>query len=816
MSENKMLNIDFASGLKLRLEPCTNEIVRIRASVDGSFKESLLERYQIIKTDWSDFDYKTQANGDEIELRTSQFTMSVNRQNGIISVAGSSGKPLIKEIRLYPSERTQNSDNLKVLEGEQPKGWTPNFGVQTLVCPLEQAACGSDSDCGGLPESLQKYFCAKKPDGVIIGDTANPGEMHKTEAVKTEAVKENFSIAELSINEGVRFYGGGSASRTQIQHRGSALQFWATYQKSEAPMPFLVCSEGWGVFHNTTTRNYMDVGRFRQDNLYLVDTDSGLDFYLIVADDMAGVIEAYTSLTGKPYLLPKWAYGLAFGGNHLENQFDTLDNALRFRQEQIPCDIYWLEPQWMETHYDLSTKKKWNESRFQVDYHWLPDQKDPKRSNLFVNRMKELGFKTALWLCANHDLSIEEEDHLATSKGQPQSGQEHWFDHLRKFIDHGVAGFKLDPGRTINEHPERQYHNGRGDAEMHNLNQVLLLKQMCRTFRDHTGKRGFHHYCGAYAGSQHWGAMTVGDNGGGPKTLFDILNHAFCGNTNMAIDALEDVAVKGPAIHYTFFTPWIQLNSWAWMLHPWYYNEHDKEMFRFYAQLRYSLIPYIYSAAIQATVSGIPIIRPMALAYPDDRNLDECVNQFMFGENILVGAFTDTVYLPEGNWIDYWTGIKYAGKQTLKCNIPENRGGPLFIRSGAIIPCQKPVQYIGDQPTETIILKVYPEGQSSYTLLEDDGISFNYETGAIAATKFDCHAEGNKMELTIHATRGSYKGMPKERIYELEIAMSAKPQHISLNGMPVDKWEYDEKGILRLSRTAISTTVRFHMCLSPD
>jgi alpha-glucosidase (family GH31 glycosyl hydrolase) len=239
-------------------------------------------------------------------------------------------------------------------------------------------------------------------------------------------------------------------------------------------------------------------------------------------------------------------------------------------------------------------------------------------------------------------------------------------------------------------------------------------------------------------------------------------------------------------------------------------------MFRFYAQLRYSLIPYIYSAAIQATVSGIPIIRPMALAYPDDRNLDECVNQFMFGENILVGAFTDTVYLPEGNWIDYWTGIKYAGKQTLKCNIPENRGGPLFIRSGAIIPCQKPVQYIGDQPTETIILKVYPEGQSSYTLLEDDGISFNYETGAIAATKFDCHAEGNKMELTIHATRGSYKGMPKERIYELEIAMSAKPQHISLNGMPVDKWEYDEKGILRLSRTAISTTVRFHMCLSPD
>jgi alpha-glucosidase len=775
MSENKMINIDFAGGIKLRIELCTNEIVRIRASVDGSFKESLLERYQIIKTNWSDFDYKTQVNGDEIELRTSQFTMSVNRQNGILSVTDRNGTPLVKEIKLLPTAAT--------------------------------------ADCCGLPESLQEYFCAKKPDGVIIGDTANPGEMHKTEAVKTEAVKENLSIAELSINEGVRFYGGGSASRTHFQHRGSALQFWATYQKSEAPMPFLVCSDGWGIFNNTTTKNYFDVGRFNADKLFAVDTAKDLDFYLIFAGDMESVIEAYTSLTGKPYLLPKWAYGMAFGGNHLENQFDTLDNALRFRQEQIPCDIYWLEPQWMETNYDLSTKKKWNESRFQVDYHWLPDQKDPKRSNLFVNRMKDLGFKTALWLCANHDLSIEEEDHLATSKGQPQSGQEHWFDHLRKFIDHGVAGFKLDPGRTINEHPERQYHNGRLDAEMHNLNQVLLLKQMCQTFRDHTGKRGFHHYCGAYAGSQRWGAMTVGDNGGGPKTLFDLLNHAFCGNTNMAIDALEDIAVKGPAIHYTFFTPWIQLNSWAWMLHPWYYNDRDKEMFRFYAQLRYSLIPYIYSAAIEASRTGMPIVRPMALTYPDDRNLDGCVNQFMFGDSLLVGAFTDTVYLPEGNWIDYWTGIKHAGKQTLKCNIPENRGGPLFIKSGAIIPCQKPVQYIGDQPTGIIILKVYPEGQSSYTLLEDDGMSFNYETGAVAATQFDCHAEGNQVELIIHPTRGTYTGMPEQRTFEVHLVLPVQPQQVMVNNVTISDWSYSNggDGMLKLiiPRLATETTTIF-------
>jgi alpha-glucosidase (family GH31 glycosyl hydrolase) len=209
----------------------------------------------------------------------------------------------------------------------------------------------------------------------------------------------------------------------------------------------------------------------------------------------------------------------------------------------------------------------------------------------------------------------------------------------------------------------------------------------------------------------------------------------------------------------------------------------------------------------------MPIVRPMVLAYPDDRNLDECVNQFMFGANILVGAFTDTVYLPEGNWIDYWTGIKHAGRQTLKCDIPENRGGPLFIKSGAIIPCQKPVQYIGDQPAGTIILKVYPEGQSSCTLLEDDGMSFNYETGAIAATEFDCHAEGNQVELIIHPTRGAYTGMPEQRTFEVHLVLPVQPQQVMVNNVTISDWSYSEQGdgMLKLiiTRLATETTTIF-------
>jgi alpha-glucosidase (family GH31 glycosyl hydrolase) len=556
-------------------------------------------------------------------------------------------------------------------------------------------------------------------------------------------------------------------------------------------MPFLMSSAGWGIFNNTTVKNYFDVGRYDPDKLFLYTSADEIDFYLMLGDNMVDVVEQYTTLTGKPYLLPRWAYGLAFGSNILENQFNVLDNALRFRKEQIPCDIYWLEPQWMKKTYDFSTHKDWNTERFQASYEWMNDPANPKAKNLFISRMNDLGFKVVLWLCADHDLTIEEEDNLSVSSGRSSSGLEYWFQHLNKFVDQGVAGFKLDPGRTLDEHPDRNYYNGKTDAEMHNLNQVLLQKQMYGTFRAHTGMRSFHHYCGGYAGSQHWGAATVGDNGGNLKSLYDIINQSFSGNSNISIDALEDVAIKGPGIHYAFFTPWVQVNSWAWMLHPWYYNEQDKMMFRFYAQLRYSLLPYIYSSAVKSSITGQPIVWPMALAYPDDSLLTGMLQQYMFGESLLVGAFTDSIHLPEGSWIDYWTGTAYTGKQSVHCNVPENRGGPLFIKAGAIIPYQKPAQFTGVHMPDTLIVKVYPDKQSSYELLEDDGISFGYENGEIAATRFDCNESGNAIHFLIHPVDGTYKGMSGARTYLLEFYFHRKPRQVWVNNKKINNWRFD-------------------------
>lgn len=744
------VNIELENGYYMQIQACSNEIFRVRYSAENNFPQTLMERYGILKTDWDKVNVNTKTENSTFILETDGYSLFVDRKTGAFSVKDKNNRIVLNKIGLSAANTSK--------------------GIE-------------------LGKSLNNYFEKANTSQSVIG--SNHKSKNKYKEVGNPA---DNSFAEILLKDDERFYGGGSSSRTTIQHRGTALRMWAAYQRSEYVIPFVVSSDGWGVLNNVTERNYFDIGRYEDDKFYIYNTTDKIDFYIMLAGNMPRVIDLYTEITGKPYLLPKWAYGLAFGSNTMEDQFDVLNNAKRFRDEKIPCDIYWLEPQWMAKNYDYSTKKYWDLSKFKVNYSWLPDPKDNKYSNLFLERMYDLGYKVALWLCIDHDLTIEEEDRVASETGGELSGKEHWFPHLNKFTDQGICGYKLDPGQTQMEHPKRKYYNKKTDKEMHNLNQVLLQKQMNLSFRKHTGNRSFHHYCGGYSGSQHWGASTVGDNGGGEKTLYDILNHSFSGSSNMSIDVLEDVRYKAPAIHYSFFTPWVQLNSWAWVLHPWFFNESDENMFRFYAQLRYSLIPYIYSAALNSSLNAMPIVRPMPLIWPDDKNMEEMLNEYMFGESFLVGAFTDSVYLPEGDWIDYWSGKKYSGNQHFKYEIPKGRGGFLFVKSGAIIPYQKPQRYIKTDFPDTLIVRFYPEGNSTYTLLEDDGISYKYEQGIVAKTVFTCEKNNKFINIEIKPDKANYSDELKNRVYELEL-FCEKPEKVTLES-PVKKtirWKYDPR-----------------------
>ena len=184
----------------------------------------------------------------------------------------------------------------------------------------------ADPLCTDLGEVINaKYKDMKVPNnGTIIGDDENPGSMK--DLAETGDYK-NTSILSISLKDGERFYGGGSTSRDHIQHRGELLRMWTTYQHTEIPMPFMISSENWGIFNNTTRKNFFDIGSYQSDVFSIYNTTDEADFYLMFGNSMPDVINYYTAIIGRPYLLPKYAYGLCFGPNMLEDQFDILNDA---------------------------------------------------------------------------------------------------------------------------------------------------------------------------------------------------------------------------------------------------------------------------------------------------------------------------------------------------------------------------------------------------------------------------------------------------------------------------------------------------------
>lgn len=759
---NPTHKVKINDGLAVSVEACSESIFRIKVSPRKDFTESLMERYELIKTDWSEVKTDISDKGGVWTLKTPVYSLAINKKTGVMTVKDAKGGKVIREVRFLPEK---------------------------------------EGLCGEMRSFInEKYADLKVADnggGIIGDDNGKFGEVDKHEIPAADAV----CILSFSMEDGERFYGGGSTSRDHIQHRGEFLRMWTTYQQTEIPMPFMMSSRGWGVYNNSTRKSFFDIGNQQKTKFNIINTFDEADFYLMMGKDMPAVLNEYTLVTGRTYVLPKWAYGLCFGPNMREEQFDILNDAVRFRQFDVPCDVFWLEPQWMEKRYDFSTKKKWNYDRFSPEPYWLQDQYPKTMHNrLFIGKLRSMGFHLGLWLCEEYDLSIQEEDIIAERTGGKLSGQEHWMDHLTVFMDQGVEGFKLDPARTIDNHTNWEYYNGRTDKEMHNLNQVLLPKQMRELGRKYNGKRTWHHYCGGWSGTQHWTASTSGDNGGGKTALYDQLNLGMSGFLNTSCDVMSvprELEMQG--LHFGLFLPWVQINSWFSMMHPFYYAKEEQDIYRFYVKLRYSLAPYIYSMALEAAQNGMPIVRSMPLCFPDDRNCDDMTYQYMFGDNFCVGIFTNEIYLPKGTWTDAWSGEKIVSKgETFTREYPSDRAGLLFIREGAIIPTQPDVEYLGARPFDRVILKVYPHGDSAYTMLDDDGESYEYENGGVASTLFESHERDGGVEVVVNPVQGSFKGMPSEREYSFRIQRDSRPASVSLNGAAVQDWTYED-GMVCLS-----------------
>lgn len=719
--------------------------------------------------------------------------------------------------------------------------WTESalnrYGIFTSTFPAVTFKRAEADGAYTLATSQAKLSVVRKGGAVSLSAADGKVLTRQTAAPKLTAA--NGYDVRFGLEKGERLYGLGDASRENLMRRGKAYECWVVNVNSYIPVPMILSHRGWGLLMNTTWRNTFDVGKSDPDALICTAPRSDLDYYLFCGPDYRSLLDTYTILTGRPALLPIWGYAFTYVCNQNVDAFNLMNEALEFRRQEMPCDVIGLEPGWMSKVYDFTTKKKWHPERFPIPS-WAP-----KGPHTFLGALARKGFKLSLWLCCDYDLGVYEEqcvadkkprsaaqtdkmpdgvpevfhdEHLTAAKDKAKKvakqeapeGTEPWFEHLKFFVDQGASAFKLDGAAQVIEHPTRKWGNGMTDEEMHNLYPVIYAKQMSCGFEDHTRRRSMVYSAGGYAGVQKYVATWAGDTGGGAKPLASMLNLGFSGHSNHSCD-MDINSVEG--IHFGFLQTWAQQNNWDYWYQPWLNHEKLIPVFRAYGQLRYRLLPYLYSSAAEAAQTGYPVMRAMPLAYADDPSWDSCMGQYMLGDFLLVSAFAKELRLPAGRWTDFWTGAKVEGPAALPVKATDEHGGALLVKAGAIIPTWPLKSHVTRGWNEEVVLLVYPDASSAFTLHEDDGTSLGYRSGKFARTRLTCETKGKTVTLTVGGREGRYDGMPATRDFTAALRLAARPQAVTLDGTAVTNAVWDAAaGTLTAALPACGAKPRVLVC----
>lgn len=697
-----------------------------------------------------------------------------------------------------------------------------------------------------LKRDWEAVKCAKtatsiKTDAAEISVNAADGAVRFRSLVSAADLTIGASLAgkgyevRFPLADGERVYGLGDVSRENIQRRPGKYEIWVKNVNSYIPMPMALTSKGWGVLMNTTWRNYFDVGETDRSAMVCTAPESELDFYVFAGADYRALLDIYTQLTGRPSMLPSFGYGFTYVANEEIDMFNMLHEAREFRDRDLPCDVYGLEPGWMDKHYDFSTMKTWSKDRFIFPY-W-----SPKGSHTCIGALNRMGFKLSLWLCVNYDLFRYEEqcsagmarkfglkpdipenitetwqddritgelkdprltgnnkmmyEKLGAKEGAFKEGDLPWFEHLKKFVDQGAQCFKLDGSCQVtdwNGVRNRKWANGKSDEENHNAYPLVYGKQMSLGYEEYTQKRSMVYSAGGYAGIQQYVATWAGDTGGGPKPCASLLNLGMSGHANQSCD-MDINNVR--SLHFGMLQTWSQQNNWAYFYQPWYRTKDKLDVFRSYLKLRYRLIPYLYTAAAEANRTGWPVMRSLPFVYPDVKEYDECKTTYMLGSDLLVAAFTDEAAIPAGKWYEWRTDAVVNGPSKARIAVSQEWGGGLYVKAGSIIPTWPEIECIDAGWNRDWILEAYVGADGQGEVYEDDGLTLAYRKDVAAHTPLALRDVGKEVTLSVGKRAGTFNGCVKGRNVTVRFhGFVAKPAEVLFGGKAIDsKWDETAK-----------------------
>lgn len=299
------------------------------------------------------------------------------------------------------------------------------------------------------------------------------------------------------------------------------------------------------------------------------------------------------------------------------------------------------------------------------------------------------------------------------------------------------------------------------------------------------------------------------------------------------------------------YTRWIQFGAFSPILRThstknpeaerriWAYPPKYYDAMRQAVMQRYALIPYIYSSAREAYDSGISIMRPMYYDSPEAAEAYQYSGEYMFGDSMLVAPITTplsplhqyaqkTVWLPEGEWVEWCTGNRFKGPAAFQRNYALDEV-PVFLKAGSIIPMQPKMKFSNEKPVDPLILTIFPGGASRARLYEDAGNTLGYKSNEAAWTTISTETpDSTTLKVRVNPAEGSYPGMPTERGYEVRLFETWPPDSVIFNGEEiafnsdpnaVTGWRYDGDSlttIVRLPKTSVSKVAELTVKISPE
>ena len=648
-----------------------------------------------------------------------------------------------------------------------------------------------------------------KAGGVAIRMSAAPlaATIENTRGEKLQhlTVDQNTGVVKFETGNSPLF--GLGEGGPQFDRRGSVdkmISGQGGYQLKthggRVPAPWIIGSSGWAMFFHQPFGTFDFTGAESKFEPANRSSDVVLDLFFVASPDPVTIMAEYARLTGYAELPPLWSLGYQQSHRTLASREEILEEADTFRQKKLPCDaLIYLGTGFCPSGWNTENGSfVWNSRVF-------PDPQE------MLTTLREKNFRTVLHSVILSDkLKGTVHDQCDLSKFDETQASCYWSTHRKDFAM-GVGGWWPDEGDPLD------------------IASRLIRNRMYWEGPqiDRPNERPYALHRNGYAGMQRYASfLWSGDVYSTWETLKTQVPIAI--NTGLTGIPYWGTDIGGfvPTPEFTaeLYVRWFQFGAFCtlfrshgrtWKLRlPWGWNTGDpgpveirsydgaavpdashlhnpevESICRRYLELRYRLLPYTYSAVRECTLTGMPVMRALWLHFPDDSQAVARGDEYMWGATLLVApvvekaASTRQIYLPRGSWYDYWTNERIEGEHEVSRPV-DLETMPLYARAGSILPLGPVKQFVDEKSDLPHSIIVYPGGNATFLLYEDDGISFNYRKGEWTVIRMDW-TESERI-LTLSLAEGSRMLPSSPRDFEVKLATGGKSQKVYFEGKGVE------------------------------